>query len=254
MRRLWAVLGTVALLAACNNAKEAPIVASGDTLRGDLTVFAAASLTDAFTDAEPVIEREHRGATLTYNFAGSQVLVQQITEGAPADVVATADTETMDRLVTADLVEKPVTLARNRLAIAVGPGNPKRVKGLADLARADVSVVLADPSVPVGAYADAALQHAGVTVAPRSLELDVKAALAKVTAGEADAALVYATDVLAAKDRAAAVAIPDTDNQFAVYPIAVVRASAHRRAARELLVELTEGAGRAALRARGFRV
>jgi molybdate transport system substrate-binding protein len=244
----------MALLVACSNPREAPTVSSGSALRGDLTVFAAASLTDAFTDAEAVIEREHRGLSITSNFAGSQILVQQITDGAPADVVATADTTTMDKLVAAGLVEKPVTLARNSLAIAVAPGNPKQVKGLADLARADLVVVLADPSVPVGAYAAASLQQAGVQVKPRSLELDVKAALAKVTAGEADAAVVYATDVLAAKNRASSVAIPDADNQFAVYPIAVVRDSAHKRAARELLVELTEGPGRAALRARGFRV
>ena len=254
MQRLWAVLGALVALAACNSAKEAPPVGATDALRGELIVFAAASLTDAFTDAEPAIERAHRGLSITHNFAGSQVLVQQITQGAPADVVATADTRTMDTLVAAKLVEKPVTLARNTLAIAVAPGNPKEVTGLVDLARGDLAVVLADPSVPVGAYAAASLQRAGVTVEPRSLELDVKAALAKVTAGEADAAIVYATDVLAAKDRAASVAIPDADNQFVAYPIAVVRASAHKRAARALLAELTEGPGQVALRARGFRV
>jgi molybdate transport system substrate-binding protein len=252
MRRLWAVLGAVALLAACSS--EAPPVRTADEVRGDLTVFAAASLTEAFTDAKALIEREHRGVSITFNFAGSQVLVQQVIQGAPADIVATADTTTMAKLVTAGLVEGNVVFAHNALAIAVAPGNPKGVKGLADLARPDVATVIADPSVPVGAYAAAALRAAGVTVEPRSLELDVKAALAKVTAGEADAAIVYATDVLAAKGRAVAVAIPDARNQLVAYPIAVVRASAHKRAARALLEELTTGAGRSALRAHGFRV
>jgi molybdate transport system substrate-binding protein len=252
MRRLWAVLGAGALVGACSNPQDAPAVRAADTLTGDLTVFAAASLTDALTDAKPAIEGAHRGLSITYNFAGSQVLVQQITEGAPADVVATADTKTMDKLVAAGLVERPAVLARNSLVIAVESGNPEGVKGLADLARPDLAVVLADPSVPVGAYAAAALDHAGVTVRPRSFELDVKAALAKVTAGEADAAIVYATDVTAAKGRAATVAIADADNQDVTYPIAVVRATAHKRAARELLTALARGPGRASLRARGF--
>ena len=242
------------LLVACGNDREPPAVRAPDALTGNLTVFAAASLTDAFTDAEPLIEGEHRALSITFNFAGSQVLVQQITQGAPADIVATADEKTMDALVRADLVEQPKVFARNSLAIAVAPGNPKGVKGLVDLARSDLTVVLADPSVPVGGYAAAALEHAGVSVEPRSLELDVKAALAKVTVGEADAAIVYATDVLAAKGKADRVAIVDADNQFVAYPIAVVRASGHKRAARELVGAITTGPGRTTLRARGFRV
>ena len=253
MRRLWAVLGAVALLATCSNDAEPPPRNAADQVRGELVVFAAASLTEAFDDAKAVIEREHPNVTITYNFAGSQVLVQQIRNGAPADIVATADTRTMEALVDAKLVEKPSVFARNSLAIAVAPGNPKGVEGLADLARADVITVVADPSVPVGAYAAAALRLAGVTVKPRSFELDVKAALAKVTAGEADAAIVYATDVLAAKGRTDSVTIPDAVNQFVAYPIAVVRASPRKQAANALVEELTAGPGRSALRARGFR-
>jgi molybdate transport system substrate-binding protein len=241
------------LLSGCND-EPSPVVNKADELRGDVTVFAAASLTDAFTDAKAVIERAHPHGTITFSFAGSQMLVQQVLDGAPADIVATADTATMDKLVGAKRVEGPTTLAHNTLAIAVAPGNPKEVTGLADLARPDLTVVLADPSVPVGAYAAAALRHADVAVKPRSLELDVKAALAKVIAGEADAAIVYATDVLAAQGRADRVAIADADNQFVSYPIAVVRGTPHLRAARALLIELTDGPGRAALRARGFRV
>lgn len=252
MRKLWAALCIVAVAAGCNG-EPPPIRNAADELRGEVTVFAAASLNDAFTDAKAVIEREHPDGSITFNFSGSQQLVQQIKNGAPADIVATADTRTMDELVAAKLVEGPTTFAHNTLAIAVAPGNPKGVKGLDDLARTDLAVVLADPSVPVGAYAAAALRVADVSVRPRSLELDVKAALAKVTAGEADAAIVYATDVLAAKGKADRVAIPDAVNQFVSYPIAIVRASSRKTAANALLIELTDGPGRAALRTRGFR-
>ena len=252
-RRLWGLIGAAAVLAGCNG-EPPPTRNAADELRGEVTVFAAASLTDAFTDAEALIEREHPQGSITFNYAGSQQLVQQVLDGAPADIIATADTATMDKLVAAARVEGPAVLAHNTLAIAVEPGNPKRVTGLADLARPDLVVVLADPSVPIGAYAAAALRLAGVSVRARSLELDAKATLAKVTAGEADAAIVYATDVLAAKGRAARVAIADADNQFVSYPIAIVRGTRHLRAARALLVELTDGPGRAALRTRGFRV
>jgi molybdate transport system substrate-binding protein len=251
MRRCLVLVVAVALLSACNG-EPPPMRNAADEIRGEITVFAAASLTDAFTDVQRVIERGHPDGSITFNFAGSQQLVQQIKNGAPADIVATADTKTMDELVAANLVEGPTTLAHNTLAIAIAPGNPKGITGLTDLARPDLTVVLADPSVPVGGYAAAALRHADVIVRPRSLELDVKAALAKVTAGEADAAIVYATDVLGSKaDR---VAIVDADNQFVSYPIAIVRGTPHLRAARALLIELTDGPGRAALRKRGFRV
>jgi molybdate transport system substrate-binding protein len=205
------------------------------------TVFAAASLTEAFTDLG--------GAT--FAFAGSSALVRQLQDGAPADVIATADERSMQTLVDVGLVEAPTVFARNRLAIAVPKGNPAHVTGLADLARRDVGVVLADPSVPAGAYAALALERAHVTVAPRSLELDVKSALAKVTAGEADAAIVYVTDVRAAGERAEEVAIPDAQNVEARYPVAVVTAG-DRVAARAFLRRLLGADGRRALRQRGF--
>jgi len=209
-----------------------------------VNVFAAASLTDAFSaEAHDAV---------TFNFAGSQSLVTQIQQGAPADVFASADEKNMQRLVTADLVEPPKVFARNRLEIVVAPGNPKHVTGLADLARADLVVVLADPSVPVGTYSRQALAEAGVTVRPRSLELDVKAALAKVTSGEADAAIVYRTDLLAAGAKAAGVEIPDGQNVIAAYPIAVLKATKHRRAARAFVTTILSAAGQRVLVARGF--
>ena len=137
---------------------------SADSLAGaNLTVFAAASLTEAFNDAKTRLQAAHPGLAITYSFAGSQALVTQIQNGAPADVIATADTSTMQTLVSAGLVSMPQTFARNALEIVVAPGNPKRVTGLKDLGRSDLKVVLEDPSVPAGKYGRQALQAQGVT-------------------------------------------------------------------------------------------
>jgi molybdate transport system substrate-binding protein len=224
----------------------------GSTAHGRVTVFAAASLTEAFHDEQARLAGADPGLHLSFDFAGSQALVSQIRQGAPADVLAAADQRTMQTLVAAGLVEPPVTFARNRLEIAVAPGNPRHVGGLADLARPGLTVVLDDPSVPAGRYSAQVLRRAGVTVHPASRELDVKAALAKVVSGEADATIVYATDVRAAGARVAGVPIPVGQNVVASYPVAVVRASRHRAAARAFVAWLTSPAGRAVLRAHGF--
>ena len=190
----------------------------------------------------------------TFSFGGSQQLVTQLLQGARADVVATADEASMQRLVDASLVEPAVTFAHTNLVIAVRPGNPKGIRGLADLARPDLDVVLADPSVPAGRYARQVLDAASVRVRPRSLELDVKAALAKVTAGEADAAVVYATDVRGIGGRADAVQFPEAAAPGAevTYRIAVVRATRHRPAAEAFVAATTGGPVRDALIAAGF--
>ena len=205
-----------------------------------VTVAAAASLADAF---------ESLGGA-TFSFAGSQQLVAQIEAGAPVDVVATADPEAMDRLVRAGLVHPPATFARNRLAIAVEPGNPHRVAGLPDLGRDGLKVVLADPAVPAGRYATQVLERAGVVVRPVSLELDVKAVAAKVAAGEADAGIVYVTDVRPE----ARIDIPDAGNVVATYPVAVVRATGDRARAQAFVDRLLGAAGRSALGAHGFEL
>jgi molybdate transport system substrate-binding protein len=246
-------VGSAACLAACGGAGSSRAhAATGASLTGSLTVFAAASLATTFTAAEPELEAAHAGFTATYSFAGSQQLVRNIIDGAPADVIATADTATMQQLLTRGLVEPPQTFARNRLEIAVAKGNPKHIARLADLAHAGVTVVLADPSVPAGAYARQALLRAGVTVSPRSLELSVEAALEKVESGDADAAIVYATDIAAAGGLVARVAIPDADNVIATYPIAVVKGARNPAAARAFVALAVSGAIQAALRQRGF--
>lgn len=217
-----------------------------------LTVLAAASLSGAFSTGEKALERSAPGFSAAISFAGSQQLVSQVEAGAPADVVATADMASMERLVAAGLVEAPVPFARNRLEIVVATGNPKGVRGLADLARPDLITVLCDPAVPAGRYGRQALERAHVTVAPRSLELDVEAALDKVRGGEADAAIVYATDVTAAGGAVTGVAIPDAQNVVASYPIAVVRSTSDRAAAEAFVEEVVGGRIAAVLRARGF--
>src|SRR5262249_25475898 len=158
---------------------------------------------------------------VTYNFGGSGTLVTQIQQGAPADVIATADTDTMKKLTDGGQVETPTTFAKNKLEILVAPGNPKQIKGLSDLSRTDLKVVLCDTTVPAGKYARQALSTAGVTVNPVSNEPDVKSAVAKVTSGEADATIVYQTDVTAAGSKGTGVVIPDNQNVIATYPIAI---------------------------------
>ena len=236
MRRTVAALLAATLATACGAGSASP---PGPRI----TVLAAASLTEAF-------EAVGRGTAVTFNFAGSQQLVAQVEAGAPVDVVATADPDAMDRLARAGLVNAPRTFAGNRLAIAVHPGNPERIQGLADLARDGLNVVLADPAVPAGGYARQVLERAGVRVRPVSLELDVKAVARKVATGEADAGIVYVTDVTAGS----AVAIPDATNVVATYPVAVVRASTNPAGAEAFVDRLLGQTGRAALTAHGFSV
>lgn len=223
-----------------------------DPLTGSLTVFAAASLTEAFNDAKATLQNAHSGLSITYSFAGSQALAAQVRNGAPADVVATADLTTMQTLVTAGLVDAPRTFARNKLEIVVAPGNPKHITGLADLARGDLKVILEDPSVPAGKYGRQALQAQGVTAKPVSLPLDVKSELLAVEQGNADVGIVYVTDVSSAGTAVTGVPIPDNQNVVADYPIAVVKAATNTTAAQAFVDQMVSGAGRQALLARGF--
>jgi molybdate transport system substrate-binding protein len=234
----------VVLLAACgSSAKHAA------TSSSPVNVFAAASLTEAFND----FKTQNPQTPVTYNFAGSQALVTQIENGAPADVFASADQKNMTKLVSSGLVETPQTFARNKLEIAVAPGNPKRITGLADLEKNGVVLVLEDPSVPAGNYARQAFRKAGLPPPkPASNELDVKSTLAKLTAGEADAVIVYVTDVKSAGAKVTGVEIPASQNVVATYPIAVVKASKHHDAAQAFVNDMVSGSGQQALQARGF--
>jgi molybdate transport system substrate-binding protein len=219
---------------------------------GALHVLAAASLTGAFNAAKTALSSANPGLDVTYSFAGSNALVAQIMQGASADVFASADTENMQKLVDAGLVGAPVTFARNKLEIAVAAGNPKNITGLADLARPGVSVVLEATGVPAGDYTRHVLAARHLTVTPKSLETDVKSALAKVTSGEADASVVYMTDVTAAGSKIAGVPVPDADQPTITYPIAVVKASKNQAAAQAFVDSAVSGEVQTTLEAAGF--
>jgi molybdate transport system substrate-binding protein len=193
---------------------------------GHITVFAAASLTGAFTDMGKAFSQAFPQASATFDFDASSALVQQITQGAPADVFASADTTNMDKLTKPALNgSEPVIFATNLLAIIVPKGNPKGITGVSDLSKPGLKVVLCQPQVPCGIYANEILTKADVKVTPVSLEENVKGVVTKVTAGEADAGIVYTTDVIAAGPSAEAVAIPKDLNVVADYPIASVKTS-----------------------------
>lgn len=258
--RRWApVVASLAFaLAGCSSSSTTkPLTAaststSPSTLTGSLSVFAAASLTGAFNNAKTTLAAANPGLNLTYNFGGSNTLVTQIMQGAPADVFASADTNNMQKLVAAGLVDPPVTFTKNKLEIAVAPGNPKHVTALADLANPGVTVVLEAVGVPAGDYTRLVLANQHITVTPKSLETDVKSAVAKVTSGEADATVVYATDVTAAGSGVAGVTLPDADQTSITYPIAVVKATKNRGAAQAFVDSAVSGSVQQAVEAAGF--
>ncbi len=214
----------------------------------NITVFAAASLQPPFDTIAARLRA--LGTTATFNYAGTQALTAQLTQGAQADVFASADTAHMKTLEDAGLVAGSAQVfAHNKLEIAVAKGNPKGIHGLADLARAGLVVVLADPSVPAGKYAQQALQKAGVAVHPASLELQVTGVLSKVALGEADAGIVYVSDIVTS-GQVDGVGIPDDQNVIADYPIASLK-SAHQ-GARIFVNFVLSTDGQAILKGAGF--
>ncbi len=220
---------------------------------GNLTVFAAASLTDSFKELGAQFEAANPGAEVTFNFAASSALVQQINEGAPADVYASADEANMTKLTDAgENGAAPELFAQNALEIIVGPGNPKGITGLADLAKEDVVFVTCAPQVPVGKYSAQAFEKAGVTATPVSYEADVKAVVTKVTSGEADAGIVYATDVKAAGDKGEGIEIPTAQNVVANYPIVVTKAAPNPTASAAFVDLVTSNDGSKTLEKFGF--
>lgn len=219
----------------------------------NLTVFAAASLTDGFTEAGDEFARSNTRVRFTFNFGSSSTVATQITNGAPADVFASADDLNMQKIVDAELaLGSPRRFASNRLQIAVAAGNPKKISGLADLARSDVVLVLAAPTVPAGKYALEALTKAGVTPKPVSQEVDVRAVLNKVSLGEADAGIVYVTDVMSATGRVTGVDIPEQQQVIAHYPIVVLKDSKNAPLANRFIDYLVSPEGQNLLAEFGF--
>lgn len=217
-----------------------------------ITVFAAASLQPAFDQIGHALLTTD-DTRVTFNFAGSQTLTEQITQGAQADVFASADTAHMKTVQDASLLDGSAQVfAHNRLEIAVAKGNPKHIQSLQDLARSGLVIVLADPSVPAGKYAQQTLAKAGVTVKPASLELEVTAVLNKVALGEADAGIVYVSDVVTS-GQVQGVAIPDSQNVIADYPIAILAGSTDKPGAKTFVDYVLSADGQAVLKQAGFQ-
>lgn len=220
MKRLIAGTATVLLLAGaagCGSDED------GGSAETTITVYAASSLKTAFTELGAQFEAAHEGVTVQFNFAGSSDLVAQIQQGAPADVIATADTANMDKLVDgSQLGTDPENFASNTMEIAVPPGNPAGVATLADLAGKGVNLVLCAPEVPCGAAAQKIEEIAQLTFHPVSEEQSVTDVLNKVITGEADAGLVYVTDIQAAGNHVEGVTFPEAAEAVNTYPIAEV--------------------------------
>jgi molybdate transport system substrate-binding protein len=221
-------------------------------VRGTITVFAASSLTAAYTEIGKDFERTYPGSMVKLSFGGSSALVAQIQQGAIGDVFASADQPNMQKLVDAALVAGPPTIfAHNRLEIVVAAGNPQHIAGLSDLARSGLVVVLCATVVPCGHYAAQALRNASVAVKPASQETDVKSVVSKVALGEADAGIVYVTDVKAAGAAVQGVEIPLGQNVVADYPVVVLKDSQNGQLAKAFVAYLL-GAGQQTLARDGF--
>ncbi|MFF5519819.1 molybdate ABC transporter substrate-binding protein [Streptomyces coeruleorubidus] len=220
---------------------------------GTVTVFAAASLEESFTTLGKQFEKEHPGTKVTFNFGGSDTLAASITGGAPADVFAAASTKTM-AIVTdrQDAAGTPATFVRNQLEIATLPGNPDRISSLKDLTKPGLKVVLCDESVPCGTAARKALDAGGLKLTPVSYEQDVKSALTKVELKEADAAVVYKTDVRAAGDKVDGVDFPESAEAVNDYPIALLKNAPNPGTAKAFMALVRSAEGQKVLSRAGF--
>jgi len=248
---LGAFAALVLLLAACGD-DSSPSSSSDSTLSGTATVLAASSLTEAFEELGTAFEGAHPDVTVEFSFAASSELAAQIQQGAPADVFASADEENMQKVVdSGDVTAEPAVFARNRLEIAVEEGNPRDIAGPDDLDESGLVVILCAEQVPCGRFADEALANAGVSVTPASRAENVKAALTPVELGEADAAIVYVTDVQASGE-VEGVVIPDDLNVAASYPIAPIAEAGNRDAATAFIEDVRSDRGQAVLRELGF--
>jgi molybdate transport system substrate-binding protein len=223
------------------------------SVSGTVTVLAAASLTESFEQLGAQLTAEYPGLEVILSFGPSSGLVEQVLAGAPADVLATADTRTMDNAVAGGAVEGEwEVFARNTLTLAVPAGNPGEVTGLADLARPELRVAICEPEVPCGAASERLLTAAGVTAAPDTLTTDVKEATSLVSLGEADAALIYRTDAAAEGDAVETIEVPEAEEVVNDYPVAILVHAPNPDGARVVVDAITGESGQAILADAGF--
>jgi len=244
-------------VSACGSSTPAaaPTGTSGaPTVTGNINVFAAASLTEAFKQIATGFQAANPGAKVTYNFAGSSTLATQINQGAPADVFASAAPANMQTVTDAgNGAGTPVVFVRNQLVIAVPKGNPKGIKGLSDLTKPGVKVALCDDPVPCGAAAKKALAAANVSLTPVTKETDVKQALSKVKLGEVDAALVYRTDAKSSATDVDGIEFPESAGAINDYPIVVLKGAPNKAGADAFVAWVRSDKGKAVLAQFGFQ-
>lgn len=227
MKRFGLLIAAVVMASLVPNAASATPISQLTKLSGDLTISSAASLTDAFKALAEQFRKDNKGVKVRLNFGSSSTVVSQIQSGAPSDLIASADLSNIEKLVASgNVVVAPKIFARNTMAIAVKKGNPKSVRSVADLPSL-AFVALCGKTVPCGVYASSVLNRAGVSLVESKVTrgIDVKATLSAVANGDADAAIVYKTDVLAAKKTVVGIDIPSAQNVKAMYGIAAIRGS-----------------------------
>lgn len=258
---VFAVL-SLALVGGCGSSNQpaasspsatSPAPATSAAAGGKIMVFAAASLKQTFTDIGEQFKTDNPGSSVEFSFAGSSDLVTQLTQGAQADVFASADTNNMDKAAKAGLLAgDPVNFASNTLTIAVAPGNPKKIGAFKDLTQQGLNVVVCAPPVPCGSATQKVEQATGVTLNPVSEESSVTDVLNKVTTGQADAGVVYVTDAKGAGDKVAEVPFPEAADAVNTYPIAVLKGSKNPELAQKFVDLVTGEAGQKVLNAAGF--
>ena len=262
MRRFAATLLTASLivvgLAACGSNDSGTSSAPGpsaseSSLSGNITVFAAASLTESFTELGKQFESANPGTKVTFSFGASSALAQQINSGAPADVFASASPKNMDQVIDAGGASNPKVFATNKMEIATPPDNPADIASVNDLAKSSVKTALCQPQVPCGSVAQQVFTNAKITVKPVTLEPDVKSVLTKVQLGEVDAGMVYVTDVKAAGAKVKGVEIADDVNASTDYPIAALTKSGNAAVASAFVELVLSPAGQGVLTAAGFQ-
>ncbi|MEU7689304.1 molybdate ABC transporter substrate-binding protein [Microbispora hainanensis] len=251
---LVAVLASVLSVAACGSSSSDTAAPASSAAAGkSLTVFAAASLTETFTELGKQFESTHSGTKVTFNFGSSATLAQQITQGAPADVFAAASPATMKTVTDAGLASAPTVFVKNTLQIAVPEDNPAKVESLKDLTDPKVKIALCAEQVPCGAAAVKAFDAAGLKVTPVTLEQDVKATLTKVQLGEVDAALVYRTDVIASGGKVRGIDFPEAAQAVNDYPIAALATAPAPDLAEQFVDLVLSQQGRDVLTKAGFQ-
>jgi len=247
-----AALAAVAAAGCSSSGSGSSSGASASPSGGTITVFAAASLTESFTQLGKQFEAAHPGDTVKFSFGPSSGLAEQITSGAPADVFASAAPANMDQVVSAGDAANPQNFAKNIMEVATPPNNPGNVTSVTDLAKKSVKVALCQPQVPCGVVAAQVFKNAGITVKPVTLQPDVKSVLTQVETGNVDAGMVYVTDVQAAGSKVKGVTIPASDNASTLYPIATISSSKHKSEAQAFMNYVLSPAGQQVLAAAGF--